>query len=199
MHLPRLDYFSHQTVHSFNTPTGGHKCTISKKFYMEPINHGNTVFSPYSDATCSSNAKEIGSCEYCSQTIIREKQNTQVDHKYETYAAHTPADCSNPATEIAYCAYSCGSSDCRSVGEINPTAHQWGNWMPYEDASHIRICLINGEHYEIGFCESEQSCSICGRAAHFPETGDQSHLIVWMLLAICSAAVYFRFRNRVSN
>lgn len=191
-----ITYSDHE-IHYFNTPTGGFNCYEHIKYYMEPLNHAGTVFSLLSDATCSANAKESGFCKHCSQTIIREIPDTQTDHIYETYAAHMPADCSNPATEIAYCKFACkgdGSSHIRSVGSPDPSAHNWNPWVPYENASHIRTCQINPLHQEIDPCETELNCSICGRTAQAPETGDHTYLMLWILFAALSVSV-LRFRK----
>lgn len=167
---------------------------------MESLNHANTQFSKYADPTCKENEKQVGVCEWCGETIYREKEDSMVDHLFDSYNPYSDANCMSAAQEIAYCAYDCGKTDIRTVegSQILPTAHSWSEWKPVEDAMHERICAINEAHKESESCESPEKCSKCGRMPlALPTTGDNSVLWLWaVLMLFCSVAFARRAIHR---
>lgn len=98
----------------------------------------------------------------------------------------------------ATCSTQALCADCESYyGDIDPDAHEWGDWFPDETGTHFRTCGLNGEHIEFGSCTGDSwvwlndeyhvtECADCGGRQLAEHTGGTATCTTPRICEVCN-------------
>ena len=71
----------------------------------------NATYKNQDDATCTTNATEMGWCTSCNQKIVKEIPLTKLPHEFSHYDVETVATCQSGSTWVSLCDFGCGTKD----------------------------------------------------------------------------------------
>ena len=116
-------------------------------------------------ATCTTAGLTAGKhCSVCGKILQAQNEIPALGHKYGDIIPKTEPTCSQKGVEAHYKCSVCNKvfKDDEHKTEttldeltiaINPTAHNFGNWIKNEGAdTHTRVCSFNSEHTETESC-----------------------------------------------
>ena len=121
--------------------------------------------------------KQLRTSSYSYKFTVENKSCTEAI-SYEFVASYDTDDAFNQKakgtlTRAARTEHTGGQNTCVAgavcsicniaYGEVDATAHSYGNWT-YSNGQHSRTCALNGEHTDSGYCTrgEDGKCTVCG-------------------------------------